>query len=201
MVGKDAMKLLLCIFLITVSTFAFAEETLLDEVIGNSEPTTEDDFNEEEFLDTYSGPITEILFDQRSESEYIRVIIPNVSISERHYLADLTYFKLILALTDMLNRITNEGYIYSSDILTTYEKNEEIAIVYFEDIITNTASGEVRFPEVTMKVVGGKTPSPLHYYDISNATNLSTLILRFVMSLSEIERTLGYSMRRLLKPE
>jgi hypothetical protein len=179
----------------------FGEETLLDEVIGNSEPITEEDFDEEEFLNTYSGPITEILYDQRSESEYIRVIVPNVSVSERHYLADLTYFKLILVLTDMLHRITNEGYIYSSDILTTYEKNEEIAIVYFEDLITNTASGEVRFPEVTMKITGGKTSSSIYRYDISNATNLSTLILRFVMSLSEIERTLGYSMKRLLKPE
>jgi hypothetical protein len=191
------------IFLLVVASFLFAEEqTMLDEIVSsiNTPPTEEEEpFDEEEFWNNYSGAITDVFFDNRDGTEYLRVLVPEKSVTEYHYLINISYPMLASKLTDLLQRITGEGYWYCSEIQTLFEHNEEIAIIYREDFEENTAVGEIRFPEFSMKLIGSKEPSSAYPNNIKQANALYRMIIKFIAALANVEVTLGYDSQYLLQ--
>jgi len=178
----------------------FADDVIV-EITGNLRPIIEGENPEDDddYWEEYHGPIVDVLHDNRTNSDYIRIEVPGVSITEYHYLKNINYTDLVFVLTDLLRRITGNGYRYCGEIITTYEANDEVAIIYFEDLVNKTASGSLRFPEFSMGITGSKTPSPAHRNDIGSASTLQSMIIKFIMALSQVEMTKGYSMEYLMR--
>jgi hypothetical protein len=158
-----------------------------------------ENFDEEAYWEQYQGPLVSILHDNRTDSDYIRIEVPGVSITEHHYLKNIKYTDLVFVLTDLLKRITDSGYRYCGEITTTYAPNAETAIVYFEDLVNQTASGGIHFPDFSMSIAGSKNFSPGYHNDISNATTLMSMIMKFILALSQVELSYGYSIEYLLQ--
>jgi hypothetical protein len=194
------MMKFLAAFILLLSLPLFADD-IIDDITGNLKPIIEGESPEDddEYWDEYQGPIVDVLHDNRTNSDYIRVEVPDVSITEYHYLKNINYADLVFVLTDLLRRITNSGYRYCSEITTTYAANEEVAIIYFEDLVNKTATGELRFPDFSMGIAGSKTPSAVYRNDIGTASTLQNMIIKFIIALSQVEMTKGYSMEYLMQ--
>jgi hypothetical protein len=50
-----------------------------------------------------------------------------------------------------------------------------------------------------MGIAGSKTFAPGYHNDISNATTLMSMIMKFILALSQVELTYGYSVEYLLQ--
>jgi hypothetical protein len=152
--------------------------------------TSAEEFDEKEFWETYEGPDIKVIYDERSEIDYVIVQTDN-EYTEFHYLDHIGYSDLMFVLTDLLKRITNEGYIYASNIMTEYKKNEEVALIYKIDKIENTAYGIVQFPDFSVFVKAKKEAGPGYPFNVSSPNHIMGLVFQFTLALAEVEERLG----------
>jgi hypothetical protein len=176
-------------------------ETLLDTLNENAEPisepekeedaTEEDEFNEDEFLYNYEGPTVDVIHDNRSGSDYVRVYSKNEAV-EYHYLSQIKYSDLIFVLTDLLKRVTDSGYRWASDLTTEYvDYEDEPAIIFKIDKVYDTVYGIIQFPDFKIWFSGTKEPTRENRHDALKASVMSGLIMQFVFSMAQVEEVLG----------
>jgi hypothetical protein len=189
----------LCFF---AAVFSFAEDGLLDSLTKQSEnnppasdsevedETSAEEFDEKEFWENYEGPDIKVIYDERSEIDYV-IVQTDGEYTEFHYLDHIGYSDLMFVLTDLLKRITNEGYIYASNIMTEYKKNEEVALIYKIDKTENTAYGIVQFPDFSVFVKAKKEAQPDYPFNVSSPNHMMGLVFQFTMALAEVEEKLG----------
>ncbi|MDR2343942.1 MAG: hypothetical protein LBD86_05365 [Spirochaetaceae bacterium] len=147
-------------------------------------------FDEKAFWENYEGPDIKVIYDERSEIDYVIVQTEN-EYTEFHYLDHIGYSDLIFVLTDMLKRITNEGYVYAGNINTNYDKNEEVALIYKINKTENTAYGIVQFPDFSVSVSAKKEALPGYPFNIASPNHMMALVYQFTMALAEVEQRLG----------
>jgi hypothetical protein len=213
------MRQFIIVFCLAVSSFSFAEETLLDALLKPAEKTAaeteaaptgaaaseeaipaetdqnaddpdSEEFDEKAFWEDYDGPDIKVIYDERSEIDYVIVQTEN-EYAEFHYLDHIGYSDLIFVLTDMLKRITSEGYVYASNINTSYDKNEEVALVYKINKIENTAYGIVQFPDFSVSVSAKREATPGYPFNVASPNHMMALVYQFTMALAEVEQRLG----------
>jgi hypothetical protein len=148
------------------------------------------EFDEKEFWENYEGPDIKVIYDERSEIDYV-IIQTDSEYTEFHYLDHIGYGDLMFVLTDLLKRIMDEGYIYASNITTEYKKNEEVALIYKIDKIENTAYGIVQFPDFSVFVKAKKEALPGFPFNVSSPNHMMGLVFQFTMALAEVEERLG----------
>jgi hypothetical protein len=152
--------------------------------------TFDGDFDEKEFWENYEGPDIKVIYDERSEIDYV-IVQTDSEYTEFHYLDHIGYSDLMFVLTDLLRRITNEGYIYASNIMTEYKEYEEVALIYKIDKIENIAYGIVQFPDFSVFVRAKKEAGPDYPFNVSSPNHMMGLVFQFTMALAEVEERLG----------
>ena len=218
---NKVMKQFIVIFCLVACPLSFADETLLDTLTKPSEKTDVEDgaaaaetesggeavsgeegtdsnaadpdneeFDEKAFWENYDGPDIKVIYDERSEIDYVIVQTEN-EYTEFHYLDHIGYSDLIFVLTDMLKRITGEGYIYASNINTSYDKNEDVALIYRINKTENTAYGIVQFPDFSVSVSAKKEALPGYPFNVASPNHMMALVYQFTMALAEVEHRLG----------
>jgi hypothetical protein len=168
-------------------------ESLLDEESAGGE-----DFDEEAFWDEYEGPDIGVIYNEKSESDFL-VIETETEITEYHYLSRIKENNLVNILTDLLKRITQDKYIYASDFSVEYGTYEDIALIYKIDKTSATGYGIAQFPQFRIVLSGKKVRDAAHPYDISSYRVLSTMVMKFIFVMSEVESTLGINQYSLLQ--
>jgi hypothetical protein len=208
------MKLLYLVFCLFFAAASFAQEgdSLLDtltkpadsgpsgpedgtEADVNSDKNGDDaeadaEFDEEEFWKNYDGPDVTVIYDERSEVDYV-IVQTEAEYAEFHYLNHIGYGDLMFVLTDLLKRITNEGYLHASGIVTEYKQNREVALIYRIDKTDNTAYGIVQFPDFSIFVRAKKDAQAGFPYNVSSPNHMMALVYQFTMALAEVEQRLG----------
>jgi hypothetical protein len=196
------MRRLFLFFLFALPCFSFAEDGLFDALVKpdgaetSAASETEDskdgdeEFDETEFWENYDGPDIQVIYDERSEIDYV-IVRTEEEYAEYHYLNHIGYSDLIFVLTDLLKRITGEGYLYASRITTEYKENEEVALIYKISYTENTAYGIVQFPDFSISVRAKKEPSPDYPYNAASPNHMMALVYQFTMALAEVEGRLG----------
>jgi hypothetical protein len=183
-------KFFLVFWLVASLGYAQTGDSLLDSLAGEEEGTAEEEFNEEEFWKNYEGPDVTVIYDERSQIDYV-IVRSEDEYKEFHYLDHIGYSDLIFVLTDLLKRITNEGYIYASNIGTEYGHNDEVALIYKIDKVNDTAWGTVQFPDFAVSVQGKKTQSPEYPFNIASPNHMMALVYQFTLALANVEQRLG----------
>jgi hypothetical protein len=205
---ESSMRRFLLVFLLALPCLSFAEDGLFDSLVKPAEPEasaaaeTEDGtdggaaddedevFDENEFWENYDGPDIEVIYDERSEIDYV-IVRTEDEYAEYHYLNHIGYSDLIFVLTDMLKRITEEGYIYASRIATEYKTNEEVALIYKINRTEDTAYGIVQFPDFSISVRAKKEASEDYPFNAASPNHMMALVYQFTMALAEVEQRLG----------
>jgi hypothetical protein len=149
-----------------------------------------EEFDEKAFWENYDGPDIKVIYDERSEIDYVIVQTEN-EYTEFHYLDHIGYSDLIFVLTDLLKRITSEGYVHASNINTSYDKNEEVALIYRINKAENTAHGIVQFPDFSVSVSAKKEALPGYPFNVASPNHIMALVYQFTMALAEVENQLG----------
>lgn len=149
-----------------------------------------EEFDEEEFWKNYDGPDVTVIYDERSEVDYV-IVQTDAEYAEFHYLNHIGYGDLMFVLTDLLKRITNEGYLHASGIVTEYKQNREVALIYRIDKTDNTAYGIVQFPDFSIFVRAKKDAQAGFPYNVSSPNHMMALVYQFTMALAEVEQRLG----------
>ena len=157
---------------------------------SNAADPDNEEFDEKAFWENYDGPDIKVIYDERSEIDYVIVQTEN-EYTEFHYLDHIGYSDLIFVLTDMLKRITGEGYIYASNINTSYDKNEDVALIYRINKTENTAYGIVQFPDFSVSVSAKKEALPGYPFNVASPNHMMALVYQFTMALAEVEQRLG----------
>jgi hypothetical protein len=147
-------------------------------------------FDEKAFWEDYDGPDIKVIYDERSEIDYV-IVQTEDEYTEFHYLDHIGYSDLIFVLTDMLKRITNEGYVHASGINTSYDKNEEVALIYRINKTENIAYGIVQFPDFSVSVSAKKEALPGYPFNAASPNHMMALVYQFTMALAEVEQRLG----------
>jgi hypothetical protein len=160
------------------------------ETADKAASSDEEEFDESAFWEDYEGPDVQVIYDERSEIDYVIVRTEN-EYTEFHYLDHIGYSNLIYVLTDLLKRITNEGYVYASRLTTEYKHNDEVALIYKIDKVENTAYGIVQFPDFSVTVSAKKEASPDYPFNVSSPNHMMALVYQFTMALAEVEQRLG----------
>jgi hypothetical protein len=195
------MRRLFLFFLLALPYFSFAEDGLFDALVKpdgtEAMPETEDgtdggdeEFDEKEFWESYDGPDIQVIYDERSEIDYV-IVRTDDEYAEYHYLNRIGYSDLIFVLTDLLKRITAEGYLYAGRIATEYKENEEVALIYKINHTEDAAYGIVQFPDFSISVRAKKEPSPDYPYNAASPNHMMALVYQFTMALAEVEQRLG----------
>jgi hypothetical protein len=198
------MKLLFLIVCLAAAPFTFvdADDSMLDTLTkpaakqdepAASAPETGADgeeFDEADFWENYEGPDVQVIYDERSEIDYV-ILQTEDEYTEFHYLNHIGYSDLIFVLTDLLKRITNEGYIYASRLMTEYKHNDEVVLIYKIDKVENTAYGILQFPDFSVTVRAKKEASQDYPFNVSSPNHMMALVYQFTMALAEIEQRLG----------
>jgi hypothetical protein len=145
-----------------------------------------------------------VYYDERTGTDYVEIRTPE-KIEEYHYLSHIRYSDLIFVLSDLLRRITRDGYRWSSAPEISYEKNEEVALLYRKDLTNDTVYGVVQFPDFKVFLSAVRQPDGKHRFNAENGRDMMTLVFSFAACLSQAEQTLGikqldYTMR-FFKPE
>ncbi|MDR1219319.1 MAG: hypothetical protein LBK73_06895 [Treponema sp.] len=214
------MKLLFLIVCLAAAPFAFvnADDSMLDALTKSAAKQGEDasdavppdsaagsgsvvsetdapisdgeEFDEASFWENYDGPDVQVIYDERSEIDYV-ILQTEDEYTEFHYLNHIGYSDLIFVLTDLLKRITNEGYIYASRLMTEYKHNDEVVLIYRIDKVENIAYGILQFPDFSVIVRAKKDASPDYPFNVSSPNHMMALVYQFTMALAEIEQHLG----------
>jgi hypothetical protein len=140
-----------------------------------------------------------VYYDERTGADYVE-IRTSEKIEEYHYLSHIRYSDLIFVLSDLLRRITREGYRWSSAPDISYEKNEEVALLYRKDLVNDRVYGVVQFPDFKVFLSALREPDGEHRFNAENGRDMMTLVFSFASCLAQAEQTLGirqleYTMR------
>ncbi|MDR2842941.1 MAG: hypothetical protein LBV52_07055 [Spirochaetaceae bacterium] len=148
-------------------------------------------FNEDEFLYNYEGPTVDVIHDNRSGSDYVRVYSKNESV-EYHYLNQIKYSDLVYVLTDLLKRITELGYRWSSDLSTDFEKyNDDPAIIFKVDKVNDKVYGIIQFPDFKIWFSGTREADEVNRHDSLKPSVLTGLVMQFMFAMARVEEVLG----------
>jgi hypothetical protein len=131
-----------------------------------------------------------VYYDERTGADYVEIRTPE-KIEEYHYLSHIRYSDLIFVLSDLLRRITRDGYQWSSAPEISYEKNEEVALLYRKDLVNDTVYGIVQFPDFKVSLSGVRKPDAEHRFNAENGRDMMTLVFSFASCLAQAEQTLG----------
>jgi hypothetical protein len=140
-----------------------------------------------------------VYYDERTGADYVEIRTPE-KIEEYHYLSHIRYSDLIYVLSDLLRRITRDGYRWSSAPEISYETNEEVALLYRKDLINDMVYGLVQFPDFKVFLSAVREPDEEHRFNAENGRDMMTLVFAFASCLARAEQTLGikqldYTMR------
>jgi hypothetical protein len=112
-------------------------------------------------------------------------------IEEYHYLSHIRYSDLIFVLSDLLRRITRDGYQWACIPEISYEKNEEVALLYRKDLVNDIVYGIVQFPDFKVFLSALREPDGEHRFNAENGRDMMTLVFAFASCLAQAEQTLG----------
>jgi hypothetical protein len=131
-----------------------------------------------------------VYYDERTGADYIEIRTPE-KIEEYHYLSRIRYSDLIYVLSDLLRRITRDGYRWSTAPEISYEKNEEVALLYRKDLLTDMVFGIVQFPDFKVFLSAVRERDEEHRFNAENGRDMMTLVFSFASCLAQAEQTLG----------
>jgi hypothetical protein len=108
-------------------------------------------------------------------------------------------------LTDLLRRITREGYQWSTTPVISYEKSEEVVLLYRKDLVNDIIYGIVQFPDFNISLSGIRQQDAEHRFNAGSGRDMMNLVFAFSVCLAQAEQTLGinqleYTMK-FFKPE
>jgi hypothetical protein len=140
-----------------------------------------------------------VYYDERTGADYVEIRTPE-KIEEYHYLSHIRYSDLIFVLSDLLRRITRDGYRWSSAPEISYEKNEEVALLYRKDLANDMVYGIVQFPDFKVSLSALRERDGEHRFNAENGRDMMTLVFSFASCLAQAEQALGikqleYTMR------
>jgi hypothetical protein len=140
-----------------------------------------------------------VYYDERNGTDYVEIRTPE-KIEEYHYLSHIRYSDLIYVLSDLLRRITGDGYQWASSPEISYEKNEEVALLYRRDLVEDMVYGVVQFPDFKVSLSALRKPDAEHRFNAENGRDMMALVFSFASCLAQAEQTLGikqleYTMR------
>jgi hypothetical protein len=131
-----------------------------------------------------------VYYDERTGTDYVE-IRTSEKIEEYHYLSHIRYSDLIFVLSDLLRRITRDGYRWSSAPEISYEKNEEVALLYSKDLVNDMVYGVVQFPDFKVFISGARERDGEHRFNAENGRDMMTLVFSFAACLAQAEEALG----------
>jgi hypothetical protein len=158
---------------------------------GEDEDEGYEDFDEDAILD-FEGPEITIFYNERNEADYIEVKTAE-KIEEYHYLSHIKYSDLIFVLSDLLRRITREGYQWSKVPAVSYEKSDEVVLLYRKDLLNDMVYGIVQFPDFKIWLSALRQQDREHRYNAGSGRDMMILVYAFAQCLSQAEQTLGIS--------
>jgi hypothetical protein len=140
-----------------------------------------------------------VYYDERNGTDYVEIRTPE-KIEEYHYLSHIRYSDLIYVLSDLLRRITGDGYQWATAPEISYEKNEEVALLYRRDLVEDMVYGIVQFPDFKVSLSAVSKPDAEHRFNAENGRDMMALVFSFASCLAQAEQTLGikqleYTMR------
>jgi hypothetical protein len=140
-----------------------------------------------------------VYYDERNGSDYVEIRTPE-KIEEYHYLSHIRYSDLIYVLSDLLRRITGDGYQWATAPEISYEKSEEVALLYRRDLVEDMVYGIVQFPDFKVSLSALRKPDATHRFNAENGRDMMALVFSFASCLAQAEQTLGikqleYTMR------
>ncbi|MFP3043823.1 hypothetical protein LQZ19_18580 [Treponema primitia] len=162
--------------------------TLLDTILESASPADED-FDDEDLVMDIDPEMT-VYYDDRNEADYVEIRTAE-KIEEYHYLSHIKYSDLIFVLSDLLRRITQDGYQWSSIPAISYEKSEEIVLLYRKDLVNDIVYGIVQFPDFKVWLSGIREQDAEHRFNAGSGRDMMTLVFSFASCLAQAERELG----------
>jgi hypothetical protein len=140
-----------------------------------------------------------VYYDERNGTDYVEIRTPE-KIEEYHYLSHIRYSDLIFVLSDLLRRITGDGYQWAAAPEISYEKNEEVALLYRRDLVDDRVYGIVQFPDFKVSLSALREPDEQHRFNAENGRDMMALVFAFASCLAQAEQTLDikqldYTMR------
>jgi hypothetical protein len=149
-------------------------------------------------------PDITVVYNTRNETDYVEIRTAE-KIEEYHYLSHIKYSDLIFVLSDLLRRITQDGFQWSTLPAISYEKNEEVALLYRKDLVNDRVYGIVQFPDFRVWISGARKQDLAHRFNAGSGRDMMTLVFSFAQCLAQAEQTLGinqleYTMK-FFKPE
>ncbi|GHU80806.1 hypothetical protein FACS189468_1610 [Spirochaetia bacterium] len=194
---KPVLGILLGLFL---APFVFAEEpavspgtnSLLDTLLDSAVPAAppEDEDFDEDLVLTLDGSEVTVYYDKRSEVDYVEVRSAE-KIEEYHYLSHIKYSDLIFVLSDLLRRITRDGYQWSAAPAISYDKSEEVVLLYRKDLVNDVVYGIVQFPDFKVALSAVRKRDAEHRFNAENGRDMMNLVFSFSSCLAQAEQTLG----------
>jgi hypothetical protein len=169
---------------------------LLDTMLESAVPVepADEEFDDEDFDEdlvlNMDGPEVTVYYNERNEADYVEVRTAE-KIEEYHYLNHIKYSDLIFVLSDLLRRITQEGYQWATAPAISYEKSEEVVLLYQKDLVNDTAYGVVQFPDFKVWMSGVREQDGEHRFNAGRARDMMTLVVSFASCLAQAEETLG----------
>jgi hypothetical protein len=166
---------------------------LLDTMLESASPA-DGEFNDEDFDEdlvlNLDGPEVTVFYNERNEADYVEVRTAE-KIEEYHYLNHIKYSDLIFVLSDLLRRITREGYQWSTVPAISYEKSEEVVLLYRRDLVNDMVYGIVQFPDFKVWLSGVREQDAEHRFNAGNGRDMMSLVFSFASCLAQAEQALG----------
>jgi hypothetical protein len=131
-----------------------------------------------------------VYYDDRNETDYVEIRTAE-KIEEYHYLSHIKYSDLIFVLSDLLRRITRDGYQWSTAPAISYEKSDEVVLLYRKDLVQDMVYGIVQFPDFKVWLSGIRERDAEHRFNAENGRDMMTLVFSFASCLAQAEQTLG----------
>jgi hypothetical protein len=176
-----------CFFL---AAFVFAEDShdpeAMPEPAVSSDPTAEPEDSDSPLEDLEMT----VYYDDRNETDYVEIRTAE-AVEEYHYLSHIKYSDLIFVLTDLLRRITNDGYQWAKAPAISYETSDEVVLLYRRDLVNDIVYGIVQFPDFKVWISGVREQDAEHRFNAGSARDMMTLVFTFAACLSQAEQTLG----------
>ncbi|GHU64012.1 hypothetical protein FACS189445_7010 [Spirochaetia bacterium] len=161
---------------------AFAEDDSEEDPLQTLESSTEDSPLDDLEMTIY--------YDDRNETDYVE-IRTSEKIEEYHYLSHIKYADLIFVLSDLLRRITRDGYQWAAAPAISYEKSDEVVLLYRKDLVHDVVYGIVQFPDFMVWLSALRERDVEHRFNAGNGRDMMTLVFSFASCLAQAEQTLG----------
>jgi hypothetical protein len=177
-------------------------DTMLEAAVPADEESDED--FDEALIMNLDGPEITVFYNERNEADYVEVRTAE-KIEEYHYLNHIKYSDLIFVLSDLLRRITQDGFQWATAPAISYEKNEEVVLLYQKDLVNDMVYVTVQFPDFKVWMSGVREQDREHQLNAGSARDMINLVVLFSSCLAQAEQTLSidrfeYGMK-FFKPE